>query len=109
MQFPNRQVANGTTSSVQEDMFEIQLEERICDCKIDAERVIVRVCQAKVADHNRTQKRCIDLIDVNSEALLSRPPPNPPTDTMGHGKWRKPDRQQRSEEEKQTNENKSIF
>jgi len=100
MQFPNRQVANGTTSSVQEDVFEIQLEKRICDCKIDAERVIVRVCQAKLADRNRTQKRCIDLIDVNSEAFLSRPPPNPPTDTMRDGKWPKPDRQQSCKQEK---------
>jgi len=90
-------------------MFEIKVEERFPDCKIDAERIIVRVCQAKLADHNGTQKRCIDLVDVNSEALLSRPPPNPPTNTVGDGKWRKPDRQQRSEQEEQTNEDKSIF
>jgi hypothetical protein len=78
-------------------MFEIQVEERVRDCKVDAERVIMRVCQAKLADHNGTQKRCIDLVDVNSEALLSCPPQNPPTNTMGNGKWRKPKCQQRRE------------
>jgi hypothetical protein len=78
-------------------MFEIQIEERICDCKVDAERVIVRGSQLKLADHNGTQKRCIDLVDVNSESLLSRSPPNPPTNTVGNGKRRKPDRQQRCE------------
>jgi hypothetical protein len=78
-------------------MFEIQIEERICDCKVDAERIIVRGSQLKLADHNGTQKRCIDLVDVNSESLLSCSPPNPPTNTVGNGKGRKPDRQQRCE------------
>jgi hypothetical protein len=97
MQFPNRQIANGATSSVKEDMFEVHIERRIRDCKIDAERVIVCVSQAKLPDRNRTQERCIDLVDINNEALLSRSPPNPPTNTMGDGKWRKPKRQQRRE------------
>ena len=61
MHFPDRQVANGPTPSVEKDMFEIQVEERVCDCKVDAERVIMRVSQAKLVDHNGTQKRCIDL------------------------------------------------
>jgi hypothetical protein len=97
MQFPNRQIANGATSSVKEDMFEVHIERRIRDCKIDAERVIVCVSQAKLPDCNRTHERCIDLVDINNEALLSRSPPNPPTNTMGDGKWRKPKRQQRRE------------
>jgi hypothetical protein len=91
MQFPDRQVANGATSSVEKDMFEIQVEDRIHDCKVNAQRVVVRVSQAKLADHNGTQKRRIDLVDVDSEALLARPPPNPPTNTVGDGRWRKPE------------------
>jgi len=78
-------------------MLEVQVERRIRDCKIDAERVIVCVSQAKLPDRNRTQERCIDLVDINNEALLSRSPPNPPTNTMGDGKWRKPECQQRDE------------
>jgi len=74
-------------------MFEIQIEERIRDCQVDAEGVIVRASQLKLADYNGTQKRRVDLVDVNSETLLSRSPPNPPTHTVGDGKWRKPDRQ----------------
>jgi hypothetical protein len=97
MQFPNRQIADGATSSVKEDMFEVHIERRIRDSKIDAERAIVCVSQAKLPDRNRTQERCIDLVDINNEALLSRSPPNPPTNTMGDGKWRKPECQQRDE------------
>ncbi len=78
-------------------MFEIQVEERVCDCKVDAERVIMRVSQAKLADHNGTQKRCIDLVDVNGEAFLPCPPRNPPTNTMGNGKRCTPDRDQQCE------------
>jgi len=100
MQFTNREILDGATSCVQEDMFEIQVKHRIRDCKIDAERVIVRVSQPKLVDRNRTQKRCIDLVDVNSEALLAGSPPNPPANTVGDGKWRKPNRQQRREQEK---------
>jgi hypothetical protein len=97
MQFPNRQITNGATSSVEEDMLEVQVERCIRDCKIDAERIIVCVSQAKLPDRNLTQERCIDLVDINNEALLSRSPPNPPTNTMGDGKWRKPECQQRDE------------
>jgi hypothetical protein len=97
MQFPNRQIADGATSSVKQDMLEVQVERRIRDFKIDAERVIVCVSQAKLPDRNRTQERCIDLVDINNEALLFRSPPNPPTNTMGDGKWRKPKCQQRRE------------
>jgi hypothetical protein len=78
-------------------MFEIQIKERIRDCQVDAERVIVRASQLKLADHNGTQKRRVDLVDVSSETLLSRSPPNPPTHTVRDRKWRKPDRQQRCE------------
>jgi hypothetical protein len=78
-------------------MLEVQVEGHIGDCKIDAERVIVCVSQAKLTDRNRTQERCIDLLDINNETLLSRSPPNPPTNTMGNGKWRKPKCQQRRE------------
>jgi hypothetical protein len=95
MQFPNRQITNGATSSVKEDMLEVQVERRIRDCKIDAERVIACVSQAKLPDRNWTQERCVDLVDINNEALLFRSPRNPPTNTMGDGKWRKPERQQR--------------
>lgn len=109
MQLPNRQVADGAASSVQEDMFEIQVEPCIRDGEINAECVIVRVSQAKLADYNGTQKRCIDLIDVNREALLPSSPPNPPANTMGNSKWRKPNCQQRRQQEKQTNEEKSTF
>jgi len=48
-------------------MLEVQVERRVRDCKIDAERVIVGVSQAKLPDSNRTQERCIDLVDVNNE------------------------------------------
>jgi len=82
---------------VEKDMFEIQIEEHIRDCQIDTERVIVRASQLKLVDHNWTQKRRVDLVDVNSEALLSCSPPNPPTHTVRDRKWRKPDRQQRCE------------
>jgi hypothetical protein len=109
MQFPNGQVADGAASSVQEDMFEIQVEHCIRDGEINAECVIVRVSQAKLADYNGTQKRCIDLVDVNSEALLPSSPPNPPANAMGNGKWRKPNCQQRREQEKQDNQEKSTF
>jgi hypothetical protein len=78
-------------------MFEIQVERRISDCKINAERVVVCVSQAKLPDCDRTQERCIDLVDANSEALLARSPPNPRTNTMGDGKWRKPKCEQRRE------------
>jgi hypothetical protein len=71
-------------------MLEAQVERRIGDCKIDAERAIVCVSQAKLPDRNRAQERCVDLLDINNETLLSRSPPNPPTNTMGNGKWRKP-------------------
>src|SRR5438876_12125284 len=97
MQFPNRQITDGATSAVKEDVLEVQLERRIRDCKIDAELVIVCVSQAQLPDRNRTQERCIDLVDINNEALLSRSPPNPPTNTMGNGKWRKPNRDQQCE------------
>jgi hypothetical protein len=90
-------------------MFEIQVERRIRDCQINAERAIVRVSQAKLPYHNRTEEWCIDLVDVNNEAFLARSPPNPPANTMRNGKWRKPNRQQRREQEKQTSEEKSIF
>ncbi|HJX81134.1 MAG TPA: hypothetical protein VJ248_03785, partial [Candidatus Udaeobacter sp.] len=78
-------------------MFEIQVECHIRDCEINAKCVIAIVFQAKLPDRNLTQERCIDLVDINNEALLSRSPPNPPTNTMGDGKWRKPKCQQRDE------------
>jgi hypothetical protein len=90
-------------------MFEVQVEHRVPDSEINTERVIVRVCQAKLANHNRTQERRLDLVDVNSEALLPRSPPNPPANAMGNGAWRKPNRRQRREQDQQTNEKKSIL
>jgi len=90
-------------------MFEIQVERRVRDFKIDAKQVIAFVFQAKLADRNRTQKGCIDFVDVNSEALLARSPPNPPTNTVRNGEWREPDRQETGEQKKQTNENKSTL
>jgi hypothetical protein len=109
MQFPNRQIADGATSSVQQDMFEIQIEDGVRDGEINAERAIMCVSQAKLADHNGMQKRCLDLVDVNGEALLPSSPQNPPANAMGNSEWRGPNRQQRPEQEKQTNEEKSIF
>jgi hypothetical protein len=109
MQFLNRQIADGAASSVQEDMFEIQVDQCLRDGEVNAERVIVHVSQAKLADYNGPQKRCIDVVDVNSEALLPSSPPNPPANAMGNGKWRKPNCQQRREQDKQTNEEKSTF
>src|SRR5947208_15177556 len=67
MQFPNRQILDGATSAVKEDVLEVQLERRIRDCKVDAEHVIVCVSQAQLPDCNRTQERCIDLVDINNE------------------------------------------
>jgi hypothetical protein len=90
-------------------MFEIQIEHGIRDCKVDAKRVVALVFQAKLMDRHWTQERRIDLVDVNSEALLSRSPPNPPTNTMRNSKWREPDRQQRREQKKQTNKKKSTL
>ena len=82
VQFPNRQIADGATSSVKKDMLEVQVERRIRDCEMDAERVIACVSQAKLPNRDRTQERCIDLVDIDNEALLSRSPRNPPTNTM---------------------------
>jgi hypothetical protein len=90
-------------------MFEIQIECRIRDCEIDAESAIVLGSQAKLVNRNRAQERCIDLVDINREPLLARSPPNPPANAMGNCEWSKPDRQQRREQEKQSNEEKSIF
>jgi|SRR6266480_3995599 len=90
-------------------MFEIQGKRYVRNCKINAKRVIVLVFQAKLVDRNGTQERCIDLVDVNNEALLSRSPPNPPTNTMRDSKWIEPDGQQRREQKKQTNEKKSTL
>jgi len=109
MQFPNRQILDGATSAVKEDVLEVQLERRIRDCKVDAEHVIVCVSQAQLPDCNRTQERCIDLVDINNEALLSCFPPNPPTNTMGNGKWLKSNCQPRSKQKKQTSQEKSTF
>jgi hypothetical protein len=82
-------------------MFEIHFEGRVCNCEINAKRIIALVFQAKLVDRNRTQERRIDLVDINSEALLSRSPRNPPTHTMRNGEWRKPDRQQCCEQNEQ--------
>jgi hypothetical protein len=90
-------------------MFEIQIECRIRDCEIDAESAIVLGSQAKLANRNRAQERCIDLVDINREPLLARSPPNPPANAMGNGAWRKPNRRQRREQDQQTNEKKSIL
>jgi hypothetical protein len=109
MQFPNRQITNGAASSVQKDMFEIQVEHCIRDGEINAKRGIMRVSQPKLADHNRAQERRLDLVDVNSEALLPSSPQNPPANTMGNREWRKPNRQQRREHEKQTYKKKSTL
>jgi hypothetical protein len=109
MQLPNRQISDGATSAVKKDVLEVQFERRIRDCKIDAEHVGVCISQAQLPNRNWTQERCIDLVDINNEALLSRSPPNPPTNTMGNGKWRKPKCQQRSKKKKQTSQEKSTF
>jgi hypothetical protein len=90
-------------------MFEIQVEHYVRDGEINAERVIVRGCQVKLADRNRTQERCIDLVDVNREAFLLGSPPNPPANAMGNGKRRKANCQQRRDQQKQTNEGESTF
>jgi len=94
---------------MQQDMLEIQVERHVRDCEIDAKRVIMRVCQTKPVDRNRTEERCIDLVDINSKALLTRSPPNPPPNAMGNREWCKPDRQQRREQKKQTNQRKSTL
>ena len=109
MHFSNRQIADDASASVQEDMFKIQAEHRVRDCKIDTERIIVCISQAEFVDHNRAQERCVDFVDVYSEALLPGSPPNPPANAMGNGEWRKPNHQQRREQEKQANEKKSTF
>lgn len=109
VQFPDRKIVNGAATSVQEDMFEIQIEHCIRDREINAERVIMRVSQAKLPNHDRPQEWCLYLVDVDREALLPRSPPNPPANAMGNGKWRKPNCQQRREQEKETNEKKSIL
>jgi hypothetical protein len=108
-QLPNRKIVNGAASSVQEDMFEIQIEHCIRDGEINAERIIMRVSQAKLPNHDWAQERCLDLIDVDREPLLPRSPPNPPADAMRNGKWRKPNRQRSREQEKETSEKKSIL
>jgi hypothetical protein len=108
-QFPDRKIVNGAASSVQEDMFEIQIEHCIRDGEINAERVVMCVSQAKLPNHDRVQKRCLDLVDVDRETLLPRSPINPPANAMRNGKWRQPDPQQRGEQEKKTNEKKSIL
>jgi hypothetical protein len=109
MQLPNRQIADGATPPVKEDMFEIQVECHVRDCEINAKCVIALVFQAKLMDRNGTQERGINLVDVDSEALLPRSPPNPPTNTVGNSRWHEPDRQQRSDQKKQTSEKKSTL
>jgi hypothetical protein len=94
---------------MQEDMFEIQIEHCIRDGEISAERVIMCVPEAELPNHDRAQERCVDLVDADHETLLPRSPPNPPANAMRNGKWRKPDPQKRGEQEKKTNEKKSIL
>jgi hypothetical protein len=89
-------------------MFEIQFEPRIRGREINAERAITRASQVKMANHNRTQKRRIDLVDVNNEAFLPGSPPNPQANAIGNSKWRKPNRQQRREQYQKNNEKESI-
>jgi hypothetical protein len=109
MQLPNRQIADGATPPVKEDMFEIQVKCHVRDCEINAKCVIALVFQTKLMDRNGTQEGRIDLVDVDSEALLSRSPPNPPTNTVRNSRWRKPDRQHRRDQKKQTSEKKSTL
>src|SRR5262245_32445719 len=107
VQFPNGQIADGPAPSVKEDMFEVQIEYCIGDREINVERVVVCGGQVKLMNHNGTQERCIDLIDVNGEAFLPGPRPNPPANAMGNSGWRKPHCQQCRDQQKQTNQDES--
>jgi hypothetical protein len=90
-------------------MFEIQIEHCIRDREINAERAVMRVSQAKLPNHDWAEERCLDLVDVDRETLLPSSPANPPANAMRNCKWRKPNRQQRREQEKETSEKKPIL
>jgi len=93
---------------VQQDVFEIQLEPRVRGGEINAEPVIMRASQEKTANHNRPQKRRLDLVDGSNETLLPCSLRNPRTNAIRNGKWRKPNRYECREQYQQTNEKKSI-
>lgn len=90
-------------------MFEIQVERCVRESEINTQCVVMRGCQVELPNHNRTQKRCVNPVDVNGEAFLLCSPPNPPANAVRDGKWRKPNRQQCRDQEKKTNKNESTF
>ena len=58
----------------------------------------------KLTNYNRMQKRRVDLIDSDDEALLASDPPDPQANTIGNGKWRKQDSGERRSRRHQNNE-----
>jgi hypothetical protein len=90
-------------------MFEIQVERCVRESEINPQCVVMRGCQVELPNHNRTQKRCINPVDVHGEAFLPCSPPNPPANAVRDGKWRKPNREQCREQEKKTNKDESTF
>jgi len=51
----------------------------------------------KAANHDRLEKRRVDLINAYGEPFLSAFPPDPQAETISNGKWRKRNYQKRRE------------
>ena len=105
----NRKIADGAPAHAQQDALEIQVETRLRYSQIDEECVLWHASHSKTADSDRTQKRRLDLVDVNNEAFVPGFPPDPQPNPIGNGEWGKPNRKQRGEQDQQTSEKQSIL
>jgi hypothetical protein len=63
----------------------------------------------KLTDHNRTEKRRLNLIDAGNESLLPGEPPDREANSTGNRKWRQQDAYERSEDDHQDDQKNSIL
>jgi len=61
----------------QQDAFKIQVETRLRYSEIDEECVLWRASHSKTANRDGTQKRRLDLVDINNETFVPGFPPDP--------------------------------
>ena len=92
-QFADRKIANHAAARVQKDMLKIQTNPGVGGSQIDTKRIVARTFQAKLANHNRTQKRGVDIFNISNEAFPPGHPPNPQANAIGNSKWRERNRQ----------------